>query len=160
MGSASLPDGAPSLGEVLDFMRLIWALDHGLQSLSKKMQTSIGLTGPQRVTLRVLGRFPGLSAGELARILLVHPSTLTGILQRLEARKLVKRTLDAADGRRARLTLTTKGRRFDVPARGTVESVVGHVVGCFRRDQVHLTSRVLAALSQELRDQANLVSSP
>src|ERR1017187_6250310 len=160
MGSSSLPDGAPSLGEVLDFMRLIWAVDHGLQSLSKKIQTLIGLTGPQRVTLRGLGRFPGVSAGEWVRILPVHPSTLTGILQRLEARKLVKRTLDAADGRRARLTLTTKGQRFDVPARGTVESVVGHVIGCFRRDQVHLTSRVLAALSQELRDQANLVSSP
>ncbi|MFI5119529.1 MAG: MarR family winged helix-turn-helix transcriptional regulator [Thermoanaerobaculia bacterium] len=141
-------------------MRLIWALDHGLQSLSKRMQASIGLTGPQRVTLRVLGRLPGLSAGELASILLVHPSTLTGILQRLEARKLVKRTLDAADGRRAHLALTAKGRRLDVPAKGTVESVVGDIIGCFRRDQVHLTSRVLAVLAQELRDQANPVSSP
>src|SRR5664280_1062795 len=160
MRSPSLPDGAPSLGEVLDFMRLIWALDHGLQSLSKRMQTSIGLTGPQRVTLRVLGRLPGLSAGGLARILLIHPSTLTGVLQRLEARKLVKRTLDAADGRRARLTLTAKGQRLDVPAMGTVESVVGDVIGRFRRDQVHLTSRVLAVLAQELRDKANLVCSP
>jgi DNA-binding MarR family transcriptional regulator len=160
MRSPSLLDGAASLGDVLDFMRLIWALDHGLQSLSKKMQASIGLTGPQRVTLRVLGRFPGLSAGELARILLVHPSTLTGVLQRLEARKLVKRTLDAADGRRAHLALTAIGRRLDVPARGTVESVVGDVIGRFPRDQVHLTSRVLAALAQELREKANLLSSP
>ena len=159
MRSPSLPDGAASLGDVLDFMRLIWALDHGLQSLSKKMQTSIGLTGPQRVTLRVLGRFPGLSAGELARILLIHPSTLTGVLQRLEARKLVKRTPDAADGRRASLALTANGRRLDAPARGTVESVVGDVIGRFRRDQVHLTSRVLATLAQELRDKANLVNS-
>ena len=160
MRGPSLPDGAPSLGEVLDFMRLIWALDHGLQSLSKRMQVSIGLTGPQRVTLRVLGRFPGLSAGELARILLIHPSTLTGVLQRLEARKLVKRTPDAADGRCSRLALTAKGRRLDVPARGTVEAVVGDVIGRFRRDQVHLTSRVLAVLAQELRDKANLVCSP
>jgi len=160
MPSSSLPDGAPSLGEVFDFMRLIWALDHGLQSLSKRMQATIGLTGPQRVTLRVLGRCPGLSAGELARILLVHPSTLTGVLQRLEARKLVKRTLDAADGRRAHLALTAKGRRLDVPAMGTVESVVGDVIRRFRRDQVHLASRVLAALSQELRNNANQVSVP
>ena len=160
MRSPSLLDGAASLGDVLDFMRLIWALDHGLQSLSKKMQASIGLMGPQRVTLRVLGRFPGLSAGELARILLVHPSTLTGVLQRLEARKLVKRTLDAADGRRAHLALTAIGRRLDVPARGTVESVVGDVIGRFPRDQVHLTSRVLATLAQELRDNASLMSSP
>jgi DNA-binding MarR family transcriptional regulator len=114
----------------------------------------------ERTAVWVLGRFPGLSAGELARILLVHPSTLTGVLQRLEARKLVKRTPDAADGRRANLALTAIGRRLDAPARGTVESVVGDVIGRFPRDQVHLTSRVLAALAQELRDQANLFSSP
>src|SRR5664279_719632 len=47
------------LGKVLDFMRLIWALDHGLQSLSKRMQATLGLTGPQRVALRVLGRESG-----------------------------------------------------------------------------------------------------
>ena len=70
------------LGKVLDFMRLIWALDHGLQSLSKRMQASIGLTGPQRVALRVLGRRPGISAGALSDILRLHPSTLTGILHR------------------------------------------------------------------------------
>ena len=153
----SLPPGAAPpapLGDVLDFMRLIWALDHGLQSLSKKMQASIGLTGPQRVTHRVLGRFPGLSAGELAGILLVHPSTLTGILQRLEARRLVKRSPDPADGRRARLSLTPKGRRLDVPAKGTVEAVVGRVIDRFPRDQVHRASRILSALAQELRDTA------
>src|ERR1017187_7161048 len=112
MGSASLPDGAPSLGEVLDFMRLIWALDHGLQSLSKKMQTSIGLTGPQRVTLRVLGRFPGPSSGELARILLIHPAPRTGAPRGRGARNLVKGTLDAADAPPTRLALTAKGRRL------------------------------------------------
>jgi DNA-binding MarR family transcriptional regulator len=107
------------------------------------------------VTLRVLGRFPGLSAGELARILLVHPSTLTGVLQRLEARRLVKRTSDPADGRRAHLALTARARRLDVATPGTVESVVGHVIRRFPRDEIHVAARVLAALAQELRDKAN-----
>jgi len=109
-------------------MRLIWALDHGLQSLSKRMQASIGLTGPQRVALRVLGRRPGISAGALSDILRLHPSTLTGILHRLERRGLVRRTRDPEDRRRARLALTARGRQLNVSTPGTVEAVVKRVL--------------------------------
>ena len=111
---------AEPLGKVLDFMRLIWALDHGLQSLSKRMQASIGLTGPQRVALRVLGRRAGISAGALAAILRVHPSTLTGVLHRLEEKGLVRRTRDSKDRRRTLLDLTSRGRRLDVPLEGPI----------------------------------------
>ena len=69
---AATPASEKRFGSVLEFMRLIWALDHGLQSLSKRMHASFGLTGPQRVTLRVLGRRPGISAGTLAEILRLH----------------------------------------------------------------------------------------
>jgi DNA-binding MarR family transcriptional regulator len=133
-------------------MRLIWALDHGLQSLSKKMQARLGLTGPQRVTLRILGRYPALTAGELAEILRIHPSTLTGILQRLEARGLVRRTSDARDRRRTRLALTPRGRRRDVPERGTVEAVLGRVLRRFPRSRVRAAAAVLAALGDGLAE--------
>src|SRR2546421_7190843 len=49
------------------------------------------LTGPQRLVMRIVGRFPGIAAGRVAQILHVHPSTLTGILKRLEARGLLQR---------------------------------------------------------------------
>lgn len=32
----------PALGEVLDFMRLLWGLDHALQRASKRMETTLG----------------------------------------------------------------------------------------------------------------------
>ena len=79
-----------ALGRVLDFMRLIWALVHALQSASKRMATKVGMTGPQRLVIRIVGQRPGLSAGELAEILHVHPSTLTGVLQRLGQRGLIR----------------------------------------------------------------------
>ena len=65
-------------------MRLLWAVDHGLQRRSKRMAATLGVTGPQRLVIRIVGRFPGISAGRLASILHLHPSTLTGILRRLE----------------------------------------------------------------------------
>ena len=71
------------LPDVLQFMQVLWAVVHGLEQTSKRMRGRIGVTGPQRLVLRVVGLFPGLSAGDLATILHVHPSTLTGVIQRL-----------------------------------------------------------------------------
>jgi MarR family transcriptional regulator, organic hydroperoxide resistance regulator len=141
------------LGKVLDFMRLIWALDHGLQSLSKRMHATIGLTGPQRVTLRILGRRPGITAGALADVLRVHPSTLTGILHRLETRSLVQRTRDPKDGRRVQLKLTSRGRKLDVPSPGTVEAVVARTLSSVPESRLgparNLLSAIAAALLEE-----------
>jgi len=68
MGEASKPEGADQLGPVLEFMKLLWAVDHGLQSISKHMESRFGITGPQRLVVRIVGRFPGISAGALADV--------------------------------------------------------------------------------------------
>jgi MarR family transcriptional regulator, organic hydroperoxide resistance regulator len=143
------PKGPP-LGEVLEFMRLLWAVDHGLQSTSKRMETTIGLTGPQRLVLRLVGRFPGIPAGKLAQILHVHPSTLTGVLKRLEKRGLLERKSDPLDGRKALFALTAAGREMDVPATGTIEAVVQRVLSRMSRARILGTQDVLTALAEEL----------
>ena len=109
---------------MLGFMRALWALDHSLQSASKRMEARLGVTAPQRLVVRILGRFPGISAGEVSEILHLHPSTLTGILQRLVERGLVHRSADPEDARRALLELTAKGRQLDALRSGTVEAAV------------------------------------
>src|SRR6185369_8261571 len=64
-----------NLSGTLEFMRLLWAVDHALQSTSKRMEQKFGVTGPQRLVIRIVGQFPRASAGEIARILQIHPST-------------------------------------------------------------------------------------
>src|SRR5216110_3297181 len=121
-------DKGPPLGAVLDFMRLLWAVDHALQSASKRMEASFGITGPQRLVVRIVGRFPGIAAGRVAEILHVHPSTLTGILKRLEARGVLQRRSDPRDARRALFGLTAKGRKLDTVRTGAVELAVRRVI--------------------------------
>src|SRR2546430_13387725 len=111
----------PPLGGVLDFLRLLWAVDHAMQSASKRMESNFGMTGPQRLVMRIVGRFPGIAAGRVAEILHVHPSTLTGILKRLESRGLLQRRTDPRDARRALFMLTPKGRKLDTVRTGIVE---------------------------------------
>src|SRR3954466_10023073 len=140
----------PPLGEVLEFMRLLWAVDHGLQSTSKRMESTLGITGPQRLVLRLVGRFPGITAGNLAHILHVHPSTLTGVLKRLEKRGLLERKSDPLDGRKALFALTQAGRELDVPSTGTVESAVQRALEKISRTRILHTQDVLTALAAEL----------
>jgi DNA-binding MarR family transcriptional regulator len=116
------------LPEVLQFMRSLWGLAHALGRTSKRMNQELGVTGPQRLVLRIVGLYPGVSAGELAHILHVHPSTLTGVLQRLVDQRLLERTTAEADRRRAQLRLTAKGARINMVTDGTVEYAVGRAL--------------------------------
>jgi DNA-binding MarR family transcriptional regulator len=138
------------LPDVLQFMQLLWAVAHGLESASKRMTGEIGVTGPQRLALRLVGLFPGLSAGDLAGILRVHPSTLTGVLQRLVAQRLVSRVDDPRDRRRAVLRLTRLGTRANTVTTGTVESAVAEALeGLSVRDR-SAARRVLERLTHHL----------
>ena len=139
----------PPLGAVLDFMRLLWAVDHSLQSASKRMEATFGITGPQRLVVRIVGRFPGIAAGRVAEILHVHPSTLTGILKRLESRGVLQRRADPRDARRALFGLTPKGRKLDTLRTGVVEQAVRRSL-LSAPDKVSAAQEMLATLSEEL----------
>jgi len=143
------PDEPDQLGPILEFMKQLWAVDHGLQSASKRMEATFGITGPQRLVVRIVGRFPGISAGALADVLHVHPSTLTGVLRRLEARGVVQRRGDPNDGRRALFALTPRGKKLDTLRTGLVEQAVKHVLAHLPSD-IAAAQRVLAALASEL----------
>jgi DNA-binding MarR family transcriptional regulator len=141
---------ARRLGRVLEFIRLLWALDHALQSTSKWMQVRLGVTWPQRLSIRMIGCFPGISAGTLADLLHLHPSTLTGVLQRLTDRRLIRRVADPRDARRALLWLTPRGRRIDRGRRGTVEAAVTRALAVPPARNLSAVRAMLAQLELEL----------
>jgi trehalose-phosphatase len=150
----------PPLGEVLDFMRLLWAIDHSLQRTSKRMARDLGLTGPQRLVIRIVGRFPGIAAGRLADLLYLHPSTLTGILARLESAHLVVRHNDPRDRRRALLGLTAAARALDVGLEGTVEDAVQRALTKVSPATLAATRTLLAVLADELQTTAGAARKP
>lgn len=143
-------ESGPNLSPLLDFMRLVWAVSHGLQRRSKHMERTLGVTGPQRLVIRIVGQMPGVSAGHLARILHIHPSTLTGILRRLEERGFIRRRAASDDARRVELSLTASGRRINSSLRGTVEAAVAEALGTLAADEVEQGKRVLKALADAL----------
>lgn len=150
--TASNEAGAPAaaLGSTLDFMRLLWAMDHGLQRRSKRMEVEIGVTGMQRVVIRLIGRFPNVAAGRLAELVHVHPSTLTGVLRRLVDRGFVQRERDRTDARIARFVLTPAGATIDGSQAGTVEAAVRRALARLEPSQVEASRVVISAVAEEL----------
>lgn len=67
-----------------------------------------GLTGPQLVALKSLSESGEVPAGELARSVHLSQGTMTGILQRLEDRKLVTRQRGEVDRRQVLVQVTEK----------------------------------------------------
>jgi len=102
------------------------------------------------MVIRLVGRYPAISAGELARILRVHPSTLTGLLKRLARRGLLLRAVDSSDARRALFTLTSKGAAVDKMRRGTVEAAVTAALDSLHERDVRAAAAVLDAVASAM----------
>jgi DNA-binding MarR family transcriptional regulator len=71
-----------------------------------------GLTGPQIACMAHLIRRGPAGLTELSRALGLSHSTMSGIVDRLEARDLVKRLPDDTDGRRRTISVTAKVERY------------------------------------------------
>jgi DNA-binding MarR family transcriptional regulator len=140
----------PCLGPVLDFMRLVWALDHALQKASKRMKASTGLTGPQRLVIRIVSRFPGITPGQLARLLHLDPGTVTGVVMRLERQGLLRRRRDPNDRRRTFLGATEKGQRLADAKGRTIEAAVERVLSRATPTSVRAAGDLLTALAAAL----------
>ena len=81
-------------------------------SSHKKLESDlgkVGLTPPQFYVLATIGYAGSLPFGEIGAKMMVTVSNLTGIVDRLEQKKLVVRKRDSTDRRVVHVTLTDKG---------------------------------------------------
>src|SRR5437762_10683193 len=72
----------------------------------------LGLTPPQFYVLATIGYAGGLPFGEIGAKMMVTVSNLTGIVDRLEDKKLVTRKRDETDRRVVHVILTDKGAKL------------------------------------------------
>jgi MarR family transcriptional regulator, 2-MHQ and catechol-resistance regulon repressor len=108
----------------------------------------LGLTPPQFDVLATLGNTPGMTCKELGEKTLITKGTLTGVLDRMEARGLLRRTSSDADRRQVFVVLTPQGAR-------TFERVFPAHVAHVKRAFAVLSPRELdlaTSAMQKLRD--------
>lgn len=138
------------LEPALDFLQHLWALNHALERTSHAMARRLGVTAQQRLVLRCLGAYPGLTPSQLAAVLHLDRGTVSVTLMRLEQRGLLRRRRDPADARRLTVALTKQGRALDRPTPGTVEAAVEQVLGSAGAGRVASVKRLLRQLEATL----------
>jgi MarR family transcriptional regulator, organic hydroperoxide resistance regulator len=94
------------IADVLDNLRRVFKVVH---RYSKRAEKVGGLTGPQLWAIKVLAESAPLRVTDLARRMYLHPSTVVGILDRLEQQDQVTRTRSEKDHRVVTVALTGKG---------------------------------------------------
>jgi len=73
---------------------------------------SLGLTPAQFDIIATLGNTPGMTARELGEKTLITKGTLTGVVDRLVDKKLVRRVALPSDGRCQIIQLTAQGEKL------------------------------------------------
>jgi DNA-binding MarR family transcriptional regulator len=109
----------PSVGpDVRDTLDAVRRLVQALRVAGRAAEQRAGLSSAQLFALQQIGQHSGVSINELAALTFTHQSSVSVVVQRLVARKLVVKVAAADDRRRHALAITAKGRRrlSQVPA--------------------------------------------
>jgi DNA-binding MarR family transcriptional regulator len=126
-------------------------LRFGLQSY-KKLEDALekaGLTPPQFYVLATIGYAGGLPFGEIGAKMMVTVSNLTGIVDRLEEKKLVLRRRDENDRRVIHVVLTEKGAKLHKTTIPLFEKSVAQIFSSLDSSEQKELSALLRKLNQE-----------
>jgi DNA-binding MarR family transcriptional regulator len=88
----------------------LYSTTHAFNRAYKPLLAPLDLTYPQYLVMLVLWEGDDLTVKEIGAKLQLDSGTLTPLLKRLEAAKLVARTRDTVDERQVRIKLTDIGR--------------------------------------------------
>lgn len=142
------------LTPVLEFLEGVWRLNHALEQTSLRMESTLGITAQQRLIIRCVGKYPGMTSGQLATLLHLDPGTISTSLGRLERKGLLQRRQDHRDKRRVTLGLTATGRALDKPMPGTIEHAVERLLASANSEETAVARRMLDRLAELLSEEA------
>ncbi|HEY2446807.1 MAG TPA: MarR family transcriptional regulator [Rhizomicrobium sp.] len=74
---------------------------------------SEGMTYPQQAALTIIRAYEAISSADLARLAMLTPQTVTGIVRALEERGAITKLPDPVHGRILRLAVTEEGRELN-----------------------------------------------
>ena len=104
-----LPPSQQKHQQVEESVQSLRRIVKALHDYSTAVEQKIGLTGPQLWALWELSRAGTLSLKALSARMHLDPSTVTGVVDRLQKRDLLVRVPDPEDRRRVILSLTAAG---------------------------------------------------
>lgn len=108
----------------------------------------IELTHPQFVVLTMIRAYPGCSNADLARLALLTPQTVHGIVAILERRALIVRRADPTHGRIQTIELTADGVALLKRAHTKVAAVEAELRSAMEKGEATIIRRWLVAVAK------------
>ncbi len=102
-------DTSTRVATIVDNIRRVFQV---INEQSKRVEKVTGITGPQLWAIKRIAENAPIKGAELARRMYLHPTTIVGILDRLEARGLVMRSRSTTDRRVMEVNLTEQGKEL------------------------------------------------
>ncbi len=81
------------------------------------------MTYPQQSALTMIRAYEAISAADLARLSMLTPQTVNGIVRALELRGAIRKEPDPVNGRILRLIITEEGRALNKRCRGVTAPI-------------------------------------
>lgn len=148
--SRAAPGRAPGRGVAVDdrhaIVQGLRRMVKALEIHSQDVQRAYGLSGPQLWAVKTLDVQGPMFAGELAEALVVHQSSLSALLDRLQARGLVRRERGRPDRRFVRVTLTKAGGMLAAAAPEPAQGRLLHGLASMPAASVRRIRRAVDAL--------------
>jgi MarR family transcriptional regulator, organic hydroperoxide resistance regulator len=126
-----LPDIA--ISEIMQSLRRIFKAIH---NYSSEVSDKFGITGPQLWALNTVSNDEGLPLGELSRKMYLRPSTITGLVDRLEKRGYVVRDRDQRDRRVVKILMTPKGKALVKRSPNPIQGKMIYGLGSLNRGEL------------------------
>ncbi len=122
-----------AISEVMQSLRRIFK---SIQDYSQEVSKKFGITGPQLWALKTISSNGSLSVGELSQRMYLHPSTISGVVDRLEKKKYVQRDRAKEDRRVVQVRLTPLGKNLARKAPNPIQGKMVYGLGKLKRDQL------------------------
>ena len=128
--------------------------DHQVQKLMVRRLRQYDVSPMQCRTLTYLHEAKGeVNQKQLERHLMVKPSTVNGIVDRLEEKGMVRRSVSEWDGRCRLLSLTEEGRRFHDDFQDVLRQVNDRLERGFSQEEKAVFTDFLLRAARNLADE-------
>ena len=136
------------------FGALFGYCDHQVHKLMGKLLKRYDVSPMQCRTLMYLHGTDGqVNQKTLERHLMVKPSTVNGIVDRLEEKGMVRRSVSEWDGRFRLLSLTEEGRRFHDDFQDVLQQVNDRLERGFSQEEKAVFTDFLLRAARNLADE-------
>jgi len=131
MDSRSPVDPEPQVPQQSYELRILQALRRIIRAVdihSYKLASQYNITGPQLACLLAVQEQGPLTSAKLAKKVYLSPSTLVGIVDRLEEKGLVRRNRDSRDRRLVYITITSVGEQLVAAAPSLLQDTLANAL--------------------------------